>query len=238
MRKSFQKMLAHRMHRLRMTYEDLARAVGLSGVYVSKIVQGKVVPSDDVIHRLSEALDLPLDELILAAHYEKAPEAVKPIFERLSRHRPEEFMGDGAVMDNIELTGLGRGRPVPVVGMVRAGEFAATEDGEYPAGVADGYVYTDRKGENLFAVRVVNDSMEPVFHEGDVLVVNPNLEAGSGDYVIAKLMEDNEATFKKLVRHEGLVILRPLNPSYADIVVTDLARVALVGKVVERKTLL
>lgn len=243
MPKGFREILWKRLKDLDWTYEDLARRVGVTGVYISRIMQGKVVPSDDVIYKLCRSLDLELEELILLAHYEKAPAEVKPIFRRLARHTPSEFLGSDTGFDNIEVSGLGHGFSIPVVGMVRAGSFMSSEDGGYPAGSADGYVYTDTKGKNLFAVRVVNDSMEPDFREGDVLIVNPNLEAKNGDYVIAKLVDENEATFKKLIIHGGkgsrrLLILRPLNSRYQDMVITDSSRVQIVGKVVERKTLL
>ncbi|HUT52540.1 MAG TPA: XRE family transcriptional regulator [bacterium] len=242
----FKEVLARRLKERGWTYEDLARKVGVTGVYISKIVQGKSVPKDDKVMELAKALDLDLERLILLAHWEKAPVPVKPIFERLSRHGAGEFLGEVSGMDNIEVSVLGHGRAVPVVGMVQAGAFMASEDGEYPAGASDAVVYSDQKAANLFAVKVVNDSMEPEFREGDVLIVNPNLEAKSGDYVIAKLKEENEATFKKLIIHgdkgggkgsKRLVILRPLNARYEDIVVTDPSKLEIVGRVVERKTL-
>jgi SOS-response transcriptional repressor LexA len=239
----FKELLGKELREQGWTYEDLARKVGVSGVYISDIVRGKKVPKDDVVLKLAQALELDLERLILLAHLEKAPGAVKPIFERLARHTPGEFMGEVSGFDNIELAALGHGRPVPVVGLVQAGAFMPSEDGEYPAGASDSVVYSDQKARNLFAVQVKNDSMEPEFREGDVLIVNPNLEARSGDYVIAKLTDDNEATFKKLVIHggkgagKGLIILRPLNARYQDIVVTDPSRLQIVGKVVERKTL-
>jgi SOS-response transcriptional repressor LexA len=232
----FKDILRARMREEGLTYEDLARRVGVTGVYVSKIVQGKVVPSDEVIEKLSGALDVDLGRLVLAAHHDKAPESVKPVFARLRRHHFSEFLGGGG-LDNIAAAAIGHGRALPVVGMVRAGEFMAADDAGFPPGAADEYVYSDTKGRNLFAVRVVNDSMEPEFREGDLLIVNPNLEAQNGDFVIAKIPDENEATFKKLVRHGKILILRPLNPRYPDIVVDKPSRLAIVGKVVERKTL-
>lgn len=231
-------VLSRRLSELDLNYEDLSRRVEVSSVYVSKIIQGKVVPSDEVIMKLCHALELDLDQLVLLAHYEKAPDQVKPVFARLGRrHSPAEFLGPVGDFDNVEVEPIGSGRPVPVVGLVQAGDFMPGEDGEYPAGMADAFVYTDQKARNLFAVRVTNDSMEPDFREGDVLIVNPNLEPRSGDFVIAKLRRDNEVTFKKLVRHDRIIILRPLNSRYPDIVLTGPEEVELVGKVVERKTL-
>lgn len=244
MAEKLREVIGRRMRELGLNYEDLARRAGYTGVYISKIAQGKVVPSDEVIVKLAETLELDLSRLILLAHYEKAPGPVKEIFQRLSGHRAAEFLGEGTELDNVEAWSLLAGRAVPVAGMVQAGAFMPSEDGGFPPGMADGFVYTDRKGRNLFGARVVNDSMEPEFKEGDILIVNPNLEAQNGDYVIAKLKHENEATFKKLVlvsrgpgNNERLVILRPLNPRYQDIVVEDPANLEIVGKVVERKTL-
>ena len=235
--KSLSQVLARRVAELGLNYEDLARLMEVSSVYISKIVQGKVVPSDEVIIKLCRALDLDLSRLVLLAHYEKAPDQVKPVFALLGRHSPGEFLGKVRSFDNVELEAIGAGSPVPVVGLVQAGEFMPGDDGGFPAGSADAFVYSDQKARNLFAVRVVNDSMEPDFREGDVLIVNPNLEARSGDFVIAKLRSDNEVTFKKLIRHDRIIILRPLNSRYQDIVLDDPDAVELVGKVVERKTL-
>jgi SOS-response transcriptional repressor LexA len=235
--KRLSQVLTRRMAELGLNYEELARQMEVSSVYISRIVQGKVVPSDDVIFKLCRALDLDLDRLVLLAHYEKAPDQVKPVFARLGRHSPAEFLGPVRAFDNVEVEAIGAGAPVPVVGLVQAGDFMPGEDGGFPAGAADAFVYTDQQARNLFAVRVVNDSMEPDFREGDVLIVNPNLEAKNGDFVIAKLRADNEVTFKKLVRHDRIIILRPLNSRYQDIVLQDPDEVELVGKVVERKTL-
>ena len=234
--RSLSQVLARRLAELDLNYEELGRKMEVSSVYISKIVQGKVVPSDEVILKLCRALDLDLARLVLLAHYEKAPEAVKPVFARLG-HTPAEFLGQVRAFDNVEVEPIGNGRPVPVVGLVQAGAFMPGEDGGFPAGSADAFVYSDQKARNLFAVRVVHDSMEPDFREGDVLIVNPNLEAQSGDFVIAKLRRDNEVTFKKLVRHDRILILRPLNSRYPDMVFSDPDEVELVGKVVERKTL-
>ena len=54
----------------------------------------------------------------------------------------------------------------------------------------DGIYYSDTKGRNLFGYRIEDGSMEPVFRRGDILVVNPNIPAQPGDYVIARVGEE------------------------------------------------
>jgi len=52
---------------LRMTQRDLAKAVGVTVPYVSKIEGGKETPTDEKLVKLAKALDLNADELILVA---------------------------------------------------------------------------------------------------------------------------------------------------------------------------
>ena len=55
--------------------------------------------------------------------------------------------------------------------------------------------------------------MEPEFSAGTILIVEPDLEALPGNYVIAR-NGDQEATFKQLVRDGSDLYLKPLNPRY------------------------
>lgn len=218
------KIISRRMRELKLTYNELARRAGVSAVYVSGICRGKRVPSDKVALALARALDLSPRALIELAHYEKAPAVVKPFYDL------------AADSDEVRPVPLGHAQRIPIAGWVQAGKFAPAE-GIEPAGGGDDYVYSDIKGRNLFALRVENDSMEPLFHPGDYLIVNPNLKPVTGDYVIVRLPSEGKATFKKLIERENLVILRPLNPAYEDIVLSPHDEFEIIGKVVERKTI-
>ena len=66
---------------------------------------------------------------------------------------------------------------------------------------------------HTFALRVVGDSMEPRYVEGDVLVVEPEMDPTPGDLVIAK-NGDGETTFKQLVKDGADWYLKPLNDRY------------------------
>ena len=226
--KTLGKTIRERMEQLGLNYNRLAERAGISSVYVSGICRGKRWPSDEVALALAKALDLNPRALVEQARYEKAPAGVKPLFSR---------KGPGADYDNVRTQALGHAHRIPVAGWVQAGKFASTDGVEVAGGGAEDFIYSDIKGHNLFAVRVENDSMEPIFHAGDILIVNPNLKPASGDYVIAKLPRENHATFKKWMEKEGIVILRPLNPDYEDLVLKPEDEFEIIGKVVERKTL-
>jgi SOS-response transcriptional repressor LexA len=55
--------------------------------------------------------------------------------------------------------------------------------------------------------------MEPKFPDGSIIIVEPDITAQPGDYVIVRQNGD-EATFKQLVIDGSLYSLKPLNPRY------------------------
>lgn len=52
---------------------------------------------------------------------------------------------------------------------------------------------------SLFAVAIKNDLYEPIFHTGTFLIINPEIDPRSGDYVLIKFMNDNAPVIKKYV---------------------------------------
>lgn len=85
-------------------------------------------------------------------------------------------------------------RYAPVLNYVQAGKFTDIGDNNY-----DEYLpYTDDKiSDNAYWLIVKGDSMIPDFQENDLLLIDANRQPKSGDYVIAKVADDNEATFKR-----------------------------------------
>jgi SOS-response transcriptional repressor LexA len=73
---------------------------------------------------------------------------------------------------------------------------------------------------DAFAARVVGDSMEPAYHEGDVIVFSPARDIVDGDDCFARLEPDHESTFKRVyfekdAAGEALIRLQPVNSRYA-----------------------
>ncbi|MFG8479014.1 LexA family protein [Pseudomonas aeruginosa] len=109
---------------------------------------------------------------------------------------------------------------IPVISWVSAGNWSEAID-LYAIGDAEEWMpCPDRIGPRGFALRVDGDSMtspypgSESYPKGTVIFVDPDVEAQSGDPVIAKLHPDNEATFKMFVRESGRLYLKPLNPQY------------------------
>ena len=122
---------------------------------------------------------------------------------------------------------------VPLISWVQAGNWTECHD-PYPPGVADEWINpSTRVSACAFALSVRGDSMEPRFVEGDTIIVDPELEARTGDFVIVRLDDAQEATFKQLVIDGPQRFLKPLNARYPVIPINGNATV--VGVVVEKR---
>lgn len=130
-------------------------------------------------------------------------------------------------------------RRVPVWDYVQAGKWAGVAPNLRGEEMQD-HVLTDVEYSNdAFAMVIRGDSMEPDFHEGEVVIIDPAVRAKPGDFVVAK--DDlGEATFKKF-RPRGMndkgvdyFILEPLNQDYEPMR-SDLQLIKIIGTMVEHR---
>lgn len=123
---------------------------------------------------------------------------------------------------------------IPVVDMVAAGDWTETTD-PYPVGDAESWELCPvPHGENTFAVRISGESMLPKFEDGEIVFCDPSRQPENKDYVIAKLTDENQATFKQLVIEGGQKMLKALNPGWPTKYVSINGNCHIVGKVIAR----
>ena len=113
---------------------------------------------------------------------------------------------------------------IPVIGVVTAGlPILAVENQE-------GTMSWDGD-PSCFALRVRGDSMiNAGIFDGDKVVVRPQPNADDGQIVVARI--GDEATVKRLVRKNGLVLLMPENENYEPIDGSEAELVGLVKAVI------
>lgn len=106
--------------------------------------------------------------------------------------------------------GTGSPRMIPVVSWAHAGTAESFE--ELPKSWQD-MVPTECRDERAFAVRLIGDSMAPLFVEGDTLVLLPSREIYSGCLAVVRLANDG-ILFRRVERRGEKLVLVPLNPQY------------------------
>ena len=107
---------------------------------------------------------------------------------------------------------------IPVLGKVPAGiPIEAIEDilgyEEIPASMLN-------NGENYFALKVDGDSMFPDYKTGDIIIIKQQPDCNSGDDCIV-MVNGDDATFKRVIKQEKSLILKPLNNEYEPFVFNE-----------------
>jgi len=239
---SLGQIIRKKREQLSLTLDEVSSRTGFSKPYLSTIETGKVKnpPSDELLRKLERTLEFDPGLLLYIAHMESLPSDVRQEYESKEaeiqkwRQLIKNLMqakGDTAQLDNLlgqsrietekEIPPLAAGRLVPVINKVEAGYPADFDDLDYPVGIADDYVRCpDLHDPNAFAVRVVGDSMEPRFREGDIVIFSPAAEVQNGDDCFIRFSMPHETTFKRVFfEPDNQVRLQPRNDKYPPIIV-------------------
>ena len=113
--------------------------------------------------------------------------------------------------------GAGIYRNIPLIGFAQAGAQGYFDDAGYPAGGAwDEIPFPGLGDPQAYALEITGDSMEPVFRDGDTVIVSPQANIRRGDRVVAKT-KSGEVMVKLLQRQSVHKIeLKSLNPDHED----------------------
>ena len=199
------KNIKRKRQQLKMTQTDLALKLGYADKsMIAKIEKGAVDLPQSKIIAFAEALDTTPGNLMGWDQEEICNTSIDNIYR----------------IDKIKL---------PLLGKVACGEpIYADEDRESYVMVG-----TDIKAD--FCLQCQGDSMVNArIHDGDIVFVKKTDIVENG--AIAVVIIDDEATLKRFFyyREQNLVILKPENPKYQDIILTgeQLEQVKVIGKAV------
>lgn len=199
------KNIKRRRQQLKMTQTDLALKMGYADKsMIAKIEKGNVDLPQSKILAFANALETTPGELMGWDYETEATETVDNIYK----------------LDKIKL---------PFLGKVACGEpIFADEDRE-------SYIMVGTDIGADFCLQCQGDSMiNARIHDGDIVFVKKTDIVENGE--IAVVIIDDEATLKRFFyyREQNLVILKPENPKYQDIILTgeQLNQVRVIGKAV------
>jgi phage repressor protein C with HTH and peptisase S24 domain len=118
--------------------------------------------------------------------------------------------------------GVGQTRTmVPLIGLTQAGAGRFFTEEGMPAGGPgwEEVEFPDLSNEKVFALEVQGDSMQPLYRDGDVLIVSPTANVRKGDRIVVRT-KGGEVTAKELKRRTAKSIeLRSLNSEHPDRVI-------------------
>ncbi len=137
--------------------------------------------------------------------------------------------------DFLKLAGglsAGEGTRIPIIGLAQAGVNGYFDDGGFPVGAGwDHVAFPNVADQNAYALEVTGDSMQPVFRDGDIVIVSPAEAVRRGDRVVAKT-RSGEVMVKQLVRRTATTAeLVSLNPAYPPRTL-DISEIAWIARIV------
>ena len=99
---------------------------------------------------------------------------------------------------------------VPIVGRVACGTPILAEQN------IEGSACVPARWRATFSLVCKGDSMEPKIHDGDLVAIRKQPEVENGEIAAVRIGE--EATLKRVYRHENMLELRPENPTFESII--------------------
>lgn len=184
------KRFVERRKELGLTQAETALAVGVSRVSISQWEKGETSPKGVNLHKLANVLKCD-PSWLLTGQGSPVPANTEP----------------SNVEAGPELQGA-----YPVISWVQAGDWSQIH--EINRLEADHYPCPVKCSKQTFLLKVCGMSMSPVFNEGELIFVDPDVQPTNGKYVIARLDDENEATFKQLIIESGHKFLKAANPDW------------------------
>lgn len=205
---NFSERFKQRRKELGLNQISLAKKTGLSQTTVSDIERGRNDGSRELI-TIARVLQCRPEWLATG-------EGPKERSESIHIHWP-----DPNTSPTPQPTGL-----VPLISWVQAGLFCNSPDLLQPGDAEDWFPAFKKLGDHAYALRVVGDSM--VSHSpgvksyppGTIIYVDPEKPVLNGSKVIARIHEEEAATFKVFAEDAGRKFLKPLNTQYPTIEMT------------------
>lgn len=178
---------------------ELSEKTGIDKSKISSYMSGRYKAKQDGVYLLAKALDV--NEAWLMG-----------LDVPMERIKDDIFQKIGAIpLSEIETT------KIPVLGKVKAGyNYLAQENIiEYIFFNIDG---SDK--ENYYALYVTGNSMEPLFDDGDIVIVHKQDNFNNGENCVV-LINGDEATIKKVYKGTTGIELKAVNPYYPPRIFTE-----------------
>ncbi|NME36485.1 MULTISPECIES: LexA family transcriptional regulator [Fusobacterium] len=223
----FTEFLKEKREALGISQNKFAKMINITQSYFNSIERGEVKnpPSEEVLLRIADCLNLNPEEkeqMLYLAAIERTPKIIMDKIEKLKNE----------VKSNIKKTAKEATQisdnAIPLFERISAGLGAFTDNDIEDYIMLPGLNNTN---QNLFAVNVVGDSMEPTIKDGSIIICKKTLDIKSGE--IGAFFIDEQAFVKRLKITKNYVALVSDNPNYSPIYIGPGENFNVVGKVIK-----
>lgn len=183
--------------------KDLATKLGIARTTIANYEQGTRFPDKETLKNIANFFDVSIDYLLGRSDY------------------PNYW--SNKIVDFNQLV------EIPILGVITAGKPILAQEN------IEDYRLTskaDVKGGNYFFLKVNGDSMiGSRIHSGDLVLIRKQEDVENGTIGVV-MVNDEEATLKRIYKKNNHIILQPDNPKYEPIILSN-QDVKIIGKVVK-----
>ena len=178
---------------------ELSNKTGINKSLISNYLNGNFKAKQDKLTEMAEVLNVS-ETWLMGYDVSMDREWIK-----------DSEIDNATLINNFYIEDDSKNIKIPILGKIPAGvPLEAIED-------IDGYVEVSKSivkdPYNLFALRISGDSMNPEYKTNDIVIVKKQFEFNSGDDCVV-MVNGNDATFKRVIKQEDSIILKPLNNNY------------------------
>ena len=178
---------------------ELSNKTGINKSLISNYLNGNFKAKQDKLTEMAEVLNVS-ETWLMGYDVSMDREWLK-----------DSEIDNATLINNFYIEDDSKNIKIPILGKIPAGvPLEAIED-------IDGYVEVSKSivkdPYNLFALRISGDSMNPEYKTNDIVIVKKQFEFNSGDDCVV-MVNGNDATFKRVIKQEDSIILKPLNNNY------------------------
>ncbi|MBM9520874.1 helix-turn-helix transcriptional regulator [Desulforhopalus vacuolatus] len=193
---------------------EVARSLGMSSARTSEWLSGKTkMPRRKTLIALSNYFECDLDWLSTG---EGTP------YPDVKRERPAAICGGPLPV-----------REIPVISYAEAGKWMSIWENYKPGKDGETILSASDLGPRPYSVKVVGPFMAPEFREGDYLTIDPDHQADSGDYVLARHI-GQKPIFRKYYQEAGRGFLVTLDGDWGRPIEITENEWSILGRVMEK----
>ena len=220
------------------TQDELAKRLNTTKQTISRYEKGDRKANQDMLFELCDIFGVSIDDFFPSQNETLQSPTTSPIqtiYDQLHQPRKAKVLTYAERQLEEQNEEETKGNEVSEVIQLYGYDYY-----DHPASAGTGQYLNDVRVERIelpvdvdadFVIPIKGDSMEPDYHDGDLVFIQTSVELNDG--VIGVFNYNGDAYIKQLVIDKERSYLRSLNPAYKDMLITPETDFRIIGEVVD-----
>jgi hypothetical protein len=220
------------------TQDELAKRLNTTKQTISRYEKGDRKANQDMLFELCDIFGVSIDDFFPSQNETLQSPTTSPIqtiYDQLAPPRQEKVLTYAEKQLNEQRNEGTQPNEVSEVIQLYSYDYY-----DHPASAGTGQYLNDVRVQRIelpvdidadFVIPIKGDSMEPDYHDGDLVFIRTSVELNDG--VIGVFNYNGDAYIKQLVIDKDQAYLHSLNPAYKDMPITPETDFRIIGEVVD-----